>query len=76
MHKLIVLSVAALLLAACGQPKPEETAELAAVTKEAETDFAEARSLDLVWMASGFEQPEGAALAPDGSYFISKTKTF
>lgn len=71
MHKLIVLSVAALLLAACGQPKPEETAELAAVTEEAETDFAEARSLELVWMASGFEQPEGAALAPDGSYFIS-----
>ena len=28
-------------------------------------------SLQLLWTASGFHQPEGAALAPDGGYFIS-----
>ncbi len=71
MRTLIVPSVAVLVLAACGGPTPEETTELAAVAEEVETMIAEARSLELVWMASGFEQPEGAALAPDGSYFIS-----
>ncbi len=28
-------------------------------------------SLEQIWIAEGFADPEGAALAPDGSYFIS-----
>ena len=27
--------------------------------------------LELLWVATGFDAPEGAALAPDGNYFIS-----
>ena len=71
MRTLIVTSFAAFALAACGGQTPEETAELEVVAEEVEADIANARSLELLWMASGFEQPEGAALAPDGSYFIS-----
>lgn len=71
MRLLILPPLAACLLAACGSQTPEKTAELAVVAEEVETAIAGARSLELMWRASGFEQPEGAALGPDGSYFIS-----
>ena len=71
MRTLIIPSLAVLVLAACGGPAPEETAEVAVVAEEVETAVPGTRALELVWMASGFEQPEGAALAPDGGYFIS-----
>jgi hypothetical protein len=60
-----------LLLAACGGETPEKTAELQSLAEEVAATAETARSLELLWMASGFEQPEGAALAPDGGYFIS-----
>ena len=65
-----VSALAALFVSACGQPAPSETA----LPDEPETAPAPAPvpgSLELLWTASGFEAPEGAALAPDGSYFIS-----
>ncbi len=71
MHKLIVPSLAMLLLAACGGPTREQEAELAVVADDIQEAIAGPRALELVWTASGFEQPEGAALAPDGGYFIS-----
>ncbi len=71
MRTLIVTSFAALALAACGSPEPEKALETEVVEAEVETAISSARSLEMLWLASGFEQPEGAALAPDGSYFIS-----
>jgi glucose/arabinose dehydrogenase len=71
MHKLIVPCCAALLLAACGRPAPEETAAPDAVVEAAGAPIAGPRALEMIWTASGFEQPEGAALAPDGGFFIS-----
>ena len=71
MRPLIASAFAAILLSGCSSETPEKTAQPEALAQEVETRIAEARSLELVWMASGFEQPEGAALAPDGGYFIS-----
>ncbi len=58
-------------LAGCGSPAAEKAAEPAPVAEAAEPAATGVRSLEMIWMASGFEQPEGAALAPDGGYFIS-----
>lgn len=58
-------------LAGCGKPVPENAAVPDPVAEQAEGADTGARSLELLWTASGFEQPEGAALAPDGGYFIS-----
>ena len=52
--------LAGLLIAACGVPA------MAA-------DPAVPR-LEQAWVAEGFEAPEGAALAPDGNYFISSVR--
>jgi hypothetical protein len=71
MRPLIASAFAAILLSGCSSETPEKTAHPEALAQEVGTRIAEARSLELVWMASGFEQPEGAALAPDGGYFIS-----
>lgn len=71
MRTLLFPSLAVLMLSACGDAAPAKTAEPEVVAEEAAPAVAGARSLELVWMASGFEQPEGAALAPDGGYFIS-----
>ena len=71
MRALSASAFAAILLSGCGSQTPEKTAEPEALAQEVQPRIAEARSLELVWMASGFEQPEGAALAPDGGYFIS-----
>ena len=71
MRALFASAFAAIVLSGCSSETPEQTAQPEALAQEVETRMAEARSLELVWMASGFEQPEGAALAPDGGYFIS-----
>ncbi len=60
-----------LALAGCNRPEPEPAAAPEPVAEAAGAAGTGARSLEMIWMASGFEQPEGAALAPDGGYFIS-----
>jgi hypothetical protein len=67
---MMVPALAAMWLAACGGQTPDKVAEPAAPA-EAPEGAGESRALELLWTASGFEQPEGAALAPDGGYFIS-----
>lgn len=71
-------AVSALLLAACsaGTAPPEEAGAVEAAIAEEEaaqpeTAAASAPRLEQLWVAEGFEAPEGAALAPDGTYFIS-----
>lgn len=71
----IALSIA---LSACGGsdlPADEAGALDAAVAHEAAADpalaSASAPRLEQLWVTAGFDAPEGAALAPDGSYFIS-----
>lgn len=70
MRTLIVTAFAGLALAACGG-KPAETVEAVEAAAPEAAPASTAGALELLWTASGFEQPEGAALAPDGSYFIS-----
>lgn len=71
-------AVSALILAACsaGAPPPEEAGaiEAAAAAKAADegvTAAATAPRLEQLWVQEGFEQPEGAAIGPEGNYFIS-----
>lgn len=71
----IAISIA---LSACGGsdvPADEAGAVDAAVATEAaaapDTAAATAPRLEQLWVATGFEAPEGAALGPDGTYFIS-----
>jgi len=71
MRTLIASTFATFLLAACGGESPDKPAQAEAPAEEVGAATTQARSLELLWTASGFEQPEGAALAPDGSYFIS-----
>ncbi|MFN7163302.1 MAG: hypothetical protein ACK4P2_00645 [Hyphomonas sp.] len=71
MRPLFFSSLTVMVLAACGGPTAQQEADLAVVAEEVQETYGEARALELVWTASGFEQPEGAALAPDGGYFIS-----
>lgn len=65
----IIPAIAGLALAGCGGTP----AEPVAAPEAASTETAEpaGSALELMWTASGFEQPEGAALAPDGNYFVS-----
>lgn len=67
-----MLPAFAILLPACSgeggkaveaAPAPEAAVETA--------QAAIAPSLEAVWVAEGFSDPEGVALAPDGAYFIS-----
>ncbi len=70
MRAILLPAFAALFVSACSQPVPVEPA----LPDEPVSEPAAASipgSLELLWTASGFEQPEGAALAPDGGYFIS-----
>ncbi|MDP1554214.1 MAG: hypothetical protein Q8L84_02040 [Hyphomonas sp.] len=70
MRAILLPAFAALFVSACDQPVPAESA----LPDEPVAEPAAASipgSLELLWTASGFEQPEGAALAPDGGYFIS-----
>jgi DNA-binding beta-propeller fold protein YncE len=63
-------ALALVLVAACSRQAPEPVAG-PTTPVEAPEAIGGGRALELLWTASGFEQPEGAALAPDGSYFIS-----
>ncbi|PKP80229.1 MAG: hypothetical protein CVT79_15305 [Alphaproteobacteria bacterium HGW-Alphaproteobacteria-18] len=65
-------------LSACGDsdmPAHEAGALEAAVAHEIGADpamaAASAPRLEQLWVTTGFDAPEGAALGPDGSYFIS-----
>lgn len=74
MRMIFLSGVSALMLAACGESRPGDTS----VPPVAEPEVAEAtgsQSLEVLWTASGFEQPEGAELAPGGGYFISNIGT-
>lgn len=71
MRPVILPLLTACLLTACASLVPENTARPAVMAGEAGTAGTGAPLLELTWIASGFEQPEGAALGPDGSYFIS-----
>ncbi|WP_353256057.1 hypothetical protein [Hyphomonas sp.] len=67
----LVPALMMLALAGCGKPASEKAAQPDPAAEQAEAADTGERSLEMIWMASGFEQPEGAALAPDGGYFIS-----
>jgi len=69
-----LLSGAALCaLAACAAPEaPAEDIDTAA-PPAAET-VAAVPALEKLWVADGFEDPEGIALAPDGNYLVSNVR--
>ncbi|MFN7179674.1 hypothetical protein [Hyphomonas sp.] len=70
MRMIFLSGLSALVLAACDDSRPGDTS----VPPVAAPESAEAtgsQSLELLWTASGFEQPEGAEQAPGGGYFIS-----
>ena len=67
----LVPALMMLALAGCGKPASEKAAQPDPAAEQAEAADTGERSLEMIWMASGYEQPEGAALAPDGGYFIS-----
>lgn len=69
MRMIFLSGLSALALAACSEGRPGET-PVPPIEAE-ETAPPEGQSLELLWTASGFEQPEGAELAPGGGYFIS-----
>lgn len=58
---------------AVSAPEPAETAEgVTAAAEASETAVSlQAPRLEQLWVQEGFSQPEGAALGPDGTYFIS-----
>ncbi|AXE65719.1 hypothetical protein BBF93_16890 [Hyphomonas sp. CACIAM 19H1] len=73
-----VTAISLVLLGACGpasvpadQPDAVEAAADAEEAAGPETAAASAPRLEQLWVTDGFDAPEGAALAPDGSYFIS-----
>ncbi|WP_291199937.1 hypothetical protein [Hyphomonas sp.] len=70
MRTFIIPAFAGLILAACGG-KPAEPVEATEAAAPEAAATSTPGSLELLWTTSGFEQPEGAALAADGSYFIS-----
>ncbi len=70
MRTFLILAASLAVMAACSKPVPAEP-ELVVPSEDAAPPAPMPGSLELMWTASGFEAPEGAALAPDGSYFIS-----
>lgn len=70
MRTFLILAASLSVMAACSKPAPAEP-ELVVPSEDAAPPAPVPGSLELMWTASGFEAPEGAALAPDGSYFIS-----
>ncbi|HAY07129.1 MAG TPA: hypothetical protein PKV67_14060 [Hyphomonas sp.] len=70
MRMILLSGVSALVLAACGESRPGDTSVPPVAAPEA-AEATGSQSLELLWTASGFEQPEGAELAPGGGYFIS-----
>lgn len=70
MRAILIPVLATFLVSACGQADIAEPA----LPENPVAEPAAASipgSLELMWTASGFEQPEGAAMAPDGDFFIS-----
>lgn len=72
------MAAMSLILGGCGpaEAPPYEAGaiEAAVAAEEAagpDTAAASAPRLEQLWVTAGFDAPEGAALAPDGSYFIS-----
>lgn len=72
------MAAMSLILGGCGpaEAPPHEAGaiEAAVAAEEAagpDTAAASAPRLEQLWVTAGFDAPEGAALAPDGSYFIS-----
>ena len=69
----LLSGTALIALAACAAPEaPAEDIE-AAAPPAAET-VAAVPALEQLWIAEGFEAPEGIALAPDGNYFVSNVR--
>lgn len=52
-------------------PDAVETARVKDAAAEPATAASSAPGLEQLWVATGFDAPEGAALGPEGSYFIS-----
>ncbi len=71
MRHVFVPAVSALVLAACSGVAPAAPPEPVIAAETAAGAPAPVPVLEHLWTATGFEQPEGAALAPDGGYFIS-----
>lgn len=72
------MATLSIALAGCGGPSaPADAPDAveAAIEEEAaaepETAASDAPRLEQLWVATGFEAPEGAALGPEGNYFIS-----
>lgn len=74
MRMIFLSGVSALMLAACGESRPGDTS-VPPVTEPEVVASSTSQSLEVLWTASGFEQPEGAELAPGGGYFISNIGT-
>lgn len=75
MRHLLTSCLTLAALGACAAPEApvaESGAEAAPVAKVAAA--AEVPSLQQVWIAEGFEAPEGIALAPDGNYLVSNVR--
>ena len=70
MRAILLPVLAGQILQACTPVRPPET-ELVVPGQVVPAPPSPPGSLEVLWIASGFEQPEGAALAPDGGYFIS-----
>jgi hypothetical protein len=70
MRAIFLPVLAGLILQACTPVRPPDT-ELAVPEEVVPAPPSPPGSLEVLWIASGFEQPEGAALAPAGGYFIS-----
>lgn len=70
MRLVFLNGLVALALAACGDSRPGDTSVPPVAAPEA-AEATGSQSLEPLWTASGFDQPEGAELAPGGGYFIS-----
>ncbi len=64
-------AAAVLGLVACSGAVPAEPPDPVIAAEPAAEAPAPVPRLEHLWTVTGFEQPEGAALAPDGGYFIS-----
>lgn len=73
----LISCLAILPMVACSAPAAPPEADVtteAAPEPAAEAATPAAPVLEQLWVAEGFEAPEGAALAPDGTYFISNVR--
>lgn len=68
------LAALSIAVSACGGPEAPDAVEVAVaeeVAAEPETAASDTPRLEQLWVATGFDAPEGAAVGPDGNYFIS-----